>query len=80
MKKHSYIKDLRLRLGLSQQRFGKRVNVSRSSVAFYESFEREPRKKTAYKIINLAKEYGIEATLEDIYPKPPINQFGEYRQ
>lgn len=63
------VKKIRLKLGLSQSAFGRAIGKKPSTVSMYETGERKPDSYTAYAIIDLAKQGGFKASLEDIYPR-----------
>lgn len=59
--------SLRLRLGLSQADFAKLLGgrTSGASISLYEQSRRMPRLSTIYRMIEVAKSYGILLTIDD---------------
>lgn len=66
---NSLITSLRERIGLSKKEMAQWLQITRSGLHNYETGRRSPRPYIAHRIIGLAKLYGINLTLEDIYPK-----------
>lgn len=62
------IMDLRISLGLSQDEFGKRIGITRSSVSGFESGRRNPSEQT---LLSMSREFGarIEYLRDGIEPK-----------
>lgn len=67
MSPSNMIFETRKKMGLSQTKLAKMIGVSGVALHHYEYGRRFPRIKTAYRIIEIAKLYGIAITLEDIY-------------
>jgi transcriptional regulator with XRE-family HTH domain len=63
------IKNLRIALGLSQNKFSALLGVTQAHLSFIEAGERNPSYKISYKIKNIAKLKGIDISLEDIIPE-----------
>ncbi len=63
------IREIRLKLGMSQGAFARAIGKKPSTISMYETGERRPVLYTAYAIIDLAKNAGLKASLEDIYPR-----------
>lgn len=61
------LKDLRLKLKMSQTDFAKAVGTSQASVSLFETGKFYPKKNCAHRILELAKEHNIELHLEDLY-------------
>lgn len=69
MKKNG-VKKIRKLLGMSQDEFAKAIGKKwPSTVSNYENGARTPDEDTAWAIIDLAKNRGHKASLEDIYPR-----------
>lgn len=66
------IKEIRLKLGLSQGSFARAIGKKQSAIANYETGYRKPDPLTAYMIVDLAKEAGLKISLEDIYSRKTI--------
>jgi DNA-binding XRE family transcriptional regulator len=65
--KKNGVKNIRLKLGMSQGKFASAIGRTPAAVSNYEVGERAPDKDTAYAIIDLAKSNGLTTSLEDIY-------------
>lgn len=74
------IKELRLKLGMRQGVFARAIGKKPSAISNYETGLREPDSKTAYAILDLAKNAGIPATLEDIYPRRQQERYKQATQ
>jgi DNA-binding XRE family transcriptional regulator len=61
------IKEIRERIGLSQEEFGKAIGVGQAAISQYENGERTPNLKTAKNLIGFAAQHGIVITLDYIY-------------
>jgi transcriptional regulator with XRE-family HTH domain len=63
------VKNIRLTLGMSQEAFARAIGKTQPAVANYEGGYRTPEPETAYVIIDLAKNAGLNISLENIYPR-----------
>lgn len=61
------IHEMRKKAGLKQGDMAKQLGISSAALCGYEKNFRLPKIHIAYRIIDLAKVYGIILTLEDIY-------------
>jgi transcriptional regulator with XRE-family HTH domain len=66
------IKEIRLKLGMTQGSFAEAIGIGQSAVANYEAGYRKPEPNTVYAIIDLAKNAGIEKKLEDFYSRSEV--------
>lgn len=57
---------------MTQQSFADLLNVTRVSVANYETNKRLPKLDIAYRILDVASSRGIKLKLEDIYSREKI--------
>ncbi len=61
------IRQIRAALGLTQTEFGRRLGVSRQSVAYWEVGERRPDIMHAMDLVRLAHEADMTMTIPEIY-------------
>ncbi len=59
--------DLREDLNLTKTEMAEMLDISIGCLHNYEYGKRRPRPDIAYRIIALAKSYGMSITLEDLY-------------
>lgn len=62
------IQQIRLKAGLSRASFANELKVTVAAISNYENGIRAPQIPIAYKIIRMARIYGLDVSLEDIYP------------
>lgn len=60
---------IRQRRGWTQSDLAKALGCTRQAVSHYETGRRRPDMDTAYKLVDLAAECGVAASLEDVYPR-----------
>ncbi len=63
----SPVKSIRRRLLLTQEDFAKMIGVSRVMVSAYELGYKAPSNKMIRKLLDLAKETGVECHAEDFF-------------
>lgn len=66
----SGIARIRKALRYSQTSLGEQLGVSQHAVGAWEAGRHAPTPTRAYMLLDLAKRYRVEASLEDIYPRP----------
>lgn len=62
----SLVRDVRLRMGMTQEAFGRRLGVTSACISHWELGLRRPISKFR-EIMALAREVGIETTEEEIH-------------
>lgn len=67
-KAHQNLKDLRIKLGLSQSAFCKCVGLAQASISHWEKGLRRPMIEKVMLIIDFAKSKGIKVKQTDLYP------------
>lgn len=60
------IRNIRIEAGMSQKEWAKKIGIDPSSVCLYEKGDRFPSPKTIKKIIELAKENGIDVKFSQL--------------
>lgn len=55
--------------GWTQAELARRLECSRAAVSLYEMGARRPETETAYRLLDLARDSGIDLSLEDVYPR-----------
>lgn len=60
------LKNIRLRIGLTQKQFSKRLNITQSAISHWEKGISFPSIEVAAKIVKLANKYGIHCTTESL--------------
>lgn len=63
------IRDIRRKLGMTQQELAEALNVSQSQISKFENGEQEMAPDTARALIHLAQTKGKRFTFNDIYTK-----------
>lgn len=63
------LRRLRLHLGLTVREMAAYIGVAKSAIYNYECGIRQPNIDVAHRIINKAKAFGIDVTLEQIKPE-----------
>lgn len=61
-----FIKRIRLSLCATQQEFGVMIDKDPGTISMYESGKRRPSYATVKKLVQIARENGMEATFLDI--------------
>lgn len=67
-KSHQNLKDLRIKLGLSQSAFCKCVGLAQASISHWENGLRRPMIERVQQIIEFAKSRGVKIKQTDLYP------------
>lgn len=62
------IRAIRQKLGMTRKEFAQALKITQMSISNYENNIRYPAIGIGYKILNLAKENGLNVSLENIYP------------
>lgn len=62
-------KRLMKKTGLSSRGLARALGFPQNAISYYLNGKRKPTISNCYCIINFAKKYEIEITLEDIYPE-----------
>jgi putative transcriptional regulator len=68
----SQIKEIRLRLRLTQEALGEVIGCSQGNVGFYERGDQLLPVDRAEKLIDYAKPKGLRLTLDQIYGRAPL--------
>lgn len=58
------LKNIRLRLGLTQKQFGKRLRITQGAVSHWEMGLSYPSVTIAAKIVKMANKLGIDCSVE----------------
>jgi transcriptional regulator with XRE-family HTH domain len=61
------IKEIREKLGMTQEEFGNAIGVGQAAISQYEQGHRELKVKLAKKIVLLAEKHNFKITLDQIY-------------
>ncbi len=62
----NFIKNIRKRLNMTQEEFGKMLGLRQVCISSWERGRCKPNTSNAVEIIKLAAKYGIQVTLEDL--------------
>lgn len=69
----SKIKDIRTKLGVTQNELGKKLGVSQGAMNHYENGKREISLTLARKIVHALNQLGANCTFDDVFPDPQLN-------
>lgn len=67
MSAKNVIKNLRIKVGLTQDELAAELKTGQSTICQYESGAREPSIKNAHKIMKYAESRGIKINIEDLF-------------
>jgi len=67
LKPKNIFEEIRFKLQLSQVEFAELISSSKQRISLYETGDQFPRIETAIKIQAVAKNHGIEVTLDELY-------------
>lgn len=67
LKPKNIFEEIRFKLQLSQVEFAELISSSKQRISLYETGDQFPRIETAIKIQAIAKNHGIEVTLDELY-------------
>lgn len=69
----SKIKEIRMKLGVTQDALAKKIGVSQGAINHYENGNREIKLSLGRRIVSALNALGAECTFDEVFPDPDAN-------